>query len=106
MFKRLREEWMYWRFRNITRRRQRLVMRFRARRQPSMSGAFRPRTRGAAMSMPTRSGSGSARGLLFAVVVAAILAVINAARAQHGIDLIDIILLGGLTYAYLRYGNG
>ena len=101
MIKRLREEWLYWRFRNITRRRQLLQARLRTRfrRQPSMARAFR--ARGTAMYAPTRSTGG--RGLLFVAAVAAILALVNTFLVSN--FLLNLVLLAGLTYAYIRTGK-
>jgi len=107
VIKRLREEWLYWRFRNITRRRQLLQARLRTRirRQPSMARAFR--ARGTAMYTPTRGSGG--RALLFVAAVAAILAVVNTyfqVALRTGPSLwLDLVLLAGLTYAYIRTGN-
>ena len=100
MFKGLREWWMYWRYRNVTRRWQLLKPRLHWRRPaPVNTSAFRPR--GAAMYMPTRRGNG--RGLLFVTGVSAILAVVNALLRPP--FALDILLLAGLTYAYLQYGG-
>lgn len=101
MIKRLREEWLYWRYRNITRRRQLLQLRLRTRlrRQPSAGRAARAaRARGMAMNMQTRSGN--ARGLLFVAVAAAVLAIVN---TFVGLSfLFNLVLLAGLAYAYIR----
>lgn len=100
VFKGLREWWMYWRYRNITRRWQLLKPRLRLRRQaPVNMGSFRPR--GAAAYMPTRRGNG--RGLLFVAAVAAVLAVVNALLNPP--FALDILLLAGMTYAYLQFGG-
>jgi len=103
LIKRLREEWLYWRYRNITRRRQLLQARLRTRfrRQPSMSSAFRPRARGTAMYMPARSGN--ARGLLFVAAAAAVLAVFNTFVISN--LWLNLLLLAGMAYAYIRTGN-
>ncbi len=105
MFKRLREEWMYWRFRNITRNRQRLRIWLRQRRpsRAKMSTMSRPRARGAAMYSPYRN-TGN-RGLLFVAIVAAVLTVANVALPRLGVTntlLYDLLLLFAVTYAYLR----
>ena len=99
MFKSVREWWMYWRFRNITRRWQLLKPRLRLRRQPHMRTA--PRARGTAMYMPTRSSH--ARGLIFVAVAAAVLAVVNALLGQ--IFWLDVLLFAGMAFAYMQYSR-
>jgi hypothetical protein len=105
LIKRLREEWLYWRFRNITRRRQLLQARLRTRlrRQPSAGRAFR--ARGTAVYMPTRSSYG--RGLLFVAAAAAVLALVDyvLGAGLHPPFLVNTLLLAGLAYAYIRTGN-
>jgi len=105
VFKRLREEWMYWRFRNITRNHQRLRIWLRQRR-PSRARVQtmpHPRARGAAQYTPYRQ-TGN-RGLLFVALVAAVLTIANVALPRLGVTntlLYDLLLLGAVTYAYLR----
>ena len=103
MFKRLREWWIYWRYRNITRRWQLLRPRLmRLRRQPQMPGSpMRPRARGTAMYAPTRSSN--ARGLLFLTVSAAVLAVVNTLLGPSLV--LDVILFAGMAYAYIQYAR-
>lgn len=103
MFKRLREEWLYWRYRNITRRWQLLrprLMRLRLRRQPQFnSGAAR--MRGTAMYMPTRSAN--TRGLVFVAVAAAVLAVVNTFTFVRGSFWLDVLIFAALAYGYVQY---
>ena len=97
MIKRLRIWWMYWHYRNITRRWQRLKPRLRH--QPHVRTA--PRARGTAMYMPTRSSN--ARGLLFVAVAAAVLAVVNALLGPH--FWLDVLLFAGMAFAYMQYSH-
>ena len=99
MIKRLRIWWMYWRYRNITRRWQRLKPRLRLRHQPHVRAA--PRMRGTAMYMPTRSSN--ARGLIFVAVAAAVIAVVNALLGQ--ILWLDVLLFVGMAFAYMQYSR-
>lgn len=105
MLQRLREWWLYWRYRNITRRRQLLQarLRVRLRRQPSMARAFR--SRGTATYTPRRSGN--SRGLIFVVVVAAVLAVVNAFLGLGATiwNWLDLVLLAAMIYAYMLMGK-
>lgn len=104
MIKRLQEWWMYWRYRNITRRWQLLKPKLRMRRQmPVGSAAFR--ARGSAMYMPRSRGGG--RGLAFIAVVAAVLACVNyLLRLGPSIfNWIDLVILVALSYVYLQYGG-
>ena len=102
VFKRLREEWLYWRYRNITRRWLLLKPRLRARRhQPSVGTA--PRARGTAMFYQTRVGT--ARGLVFVVLAAAVLAVVNTLLHQQGVYWLDIVLFVAMAYAYTQYSG-
>ncbi len=105
VFKKLREEWMYWRFRNITRNRQRLRIWLRQRRpsRAKVNTMPHPRARGAALYSPYRT-TGN-RGLLFVAIVAAVLTVANVALPRLGVTntlLSDLLLLFAITYAYLR----
>ena len=103
MIKRLRIWWMYWRFRNITRRWQLLKPRLRLRHQPHVRAA--PRARGTAMYMPTRSTS-HARGLIFVAVVAAVLAVVNALVGPSFPHFwLDVLLFAGMAFAYMQYSH-
>ena len=104
MIKRLREEWLYWRYRNITRRRQLMQARLRTRlrRQPSVNRAFRAR----GTAVYTTRGSGNSRGLLFVAVVSLVLAVVNTyfvvdlrASPSFWLDLALIVVMG---YAYIK----
>ena len=99
MIKRLRIWWMYWRYRNITRRWQLLKPRLRLRHQPHVRAA--PRARGTAMYMPTRSRN--ARGLIFVAVAAAVLAVVNALLGPH--FWLDVLLFAGMAFAYMQYSH-
>ena len=99
MIKRLRIWWMYWRYRNITRRWQLLKPRLRLRHQPHVRAA--PRARGTAMYMPTRSSN--ARGLIFVAVAAAVLAVVNALLGPH--FWLDVLLFAGMAFAYMQYSH-
>ena len=100
MIKRLRIWWMYWRYRNITRRWQRLKPRLRP--QPHIRAA--PRARGTAMYMPTRSSN--ARGLIFVAVAAAVLAVVNAlVGPSFPHVLLDVLLFAGMAFAYMQYSR-
>ena len=99
MIKRLRIWWMYWRYRNITRRWQRIKPRLRLRHQPHVRAA--PRARGTAMYMPTRSRN--ARGLIFVAVAAAVLAVVNALLGSH--FWLDVLLFAGMAFAYMQYSH-
>ena len=102
MIKRLRIWWMYWRFRNITRRWQLLKPRLRLRHQPHVRAA--PRARGTAMYMPTRSSN--ARGLIFVAVVAAVLAVVNALVGPSFPHFwLDVLLFAGMSFAYMQYSH-
>lgn len=101
MFKRLREEWLYWRYRNITRRWLLLKPRLRARRQPPVGTATR--ARGTAMFYQTRVGS--PRGLVFVALAAAVLAVFNTLLGRQGVDLLDIVLFVAMAYAYTQYSG-
>lgn len=98
MFKGLREWWMYWRYRNVTRRWQLLKPRLR-RQAPVNSASFRPR--GAAAYMPMRRGNG--RGLLFVAIVSVVLAVVNVLLTPS--LPLDLLLLAGMTYAYLQFSG-
>ncbi len=107
VIKRLREEWLYWRYRNITRRRQLLQARLRTRlrSQPSVSRAFR--ARGTA-TYTTRGGSNN-RGLLFVAVVSLVLTLVNtyfvvALHAAPSLWL-DLALIAGMGYAYIKLGR-
>ena len=103
MIKRLRIWWMYWRYRNITRRWQLLKPRLRLRHQPHVRAA--PRARGTAMYMPTRSTS-HARGLIFVAVVAAVLAVVNALVGPSFPHFwLDVLLFAGMAFAYMQYSR-
>lgn len=103
MFKRLSECWLYWRYRNITRRWQLLRPRLmRLRRQPQMQGAP-ARARGTAMYVRTRGGN--ARGLIFAIVAAAALAVINQVIPRSYQFVLDVLLFAGMAYAYAQYSG-
>jgi hypothetical protein len=103
VIKRLRIWWMYWRFRNITRRWQLLKPRLRLRHQPHVRAA--PRARGTAMYMPTRSTS-HARGLIFVAVVAAVLAVVNALVGPSVPHFwLDVLLFAGMAFAYMQYSR-
>ena len=97
MIKRLRIWWMYWRYRNVTRRWQ--LLKPRLRRQPHIRAA--PRARGTAMYMPTRSSN--ARGLIFVAVAAAVIAVVNALLGQ--ILWLDVLLFAGMACAYMQYSH-
>jgi hypothetical protein len=99
VIKRLRIWWMYWRYRNITRRWQLLKPRLRLRHQPHVRAA--PRARGTAMYMPTRSSN--ARGLIFVAVAAAVLAVVNALLGPH--FWLDVLLFAGMAFAYMQYSH-
>ena len=99
MIKRLRIWWMYWRYRNLTRRWQRLKPRLRLWHQPHVRAA--PRARGTSMYMPTRSRN--ARGLLFVTVAAAVLAVVNALLGPH--FWLDVLLFAGMAFAYMQYSH-
>ena len=102
MIKRLRIWWMYWRYRNITRRWQLLKPRLRLRHQPHVRAA--PRMRGTAMYMPTRSSN--ARGLLFVAVTAAVLAVVNALLGPSFPHFwLDVLLFAGMAFAYMQYSH-
>ena len=102
MIKRLRIWWMYWRYRNITRRWQLLKPRLRLRHQPHVRAA--PRARGTAMYMPTRSSN--ARGLLFVTVAAAVLAVVNALVGPSVPHFwLDVLLFAGMAFAYMQYSH-
>lgn len=106
MIKRLRIWWMYWRYRNITRRWQRLKPRLRLRHQPHVRAT--PRVRGTAMYMPTRSSN--ARGLIFVAVAAAVLAIVNALVEQYvGPSFpsfwLDVLLFAGMAFAYMQYSR-
>lgn len=104
MIKRLREEWLYWRYRNITRRRQLMQARLRTRlrRQPSVSRAFRAR----GTAVYTTTGSSNSRGLLFVAVVSLVLALVNTygAVALHATPSFwhDIALIVVMGYAYIK----
>ncbi len=101
MFKRLREEWIYWRYRNITRRWQLLRPRLmRLRRRPAVSVGS-ARARGTAMYSTTRPGN--ARGLVFAAVAAAILTVVNTLIGTY--FWLDLALFAGMAYAYTQYAG-
>ena len=102
MFKRLREEWLYWRYRNITRRWQLLRPRLlRLRRQPQINRST-ARMRGTAMYMPTRSSNN--RGLAFVAVVAAVLAVVNSFLLRTASPTWpDLIIFAVLAYGYIQY---
>jgi hypothetical protein len=98
VIKRLREEWLYWRYRNITRRRQLMQARLRTRlrRPPSVNRAFRAR----GTAMYTTRGSGNSWGLLFVAAVALVLAVVNTYLApSFWLDLALIVVMG---YAYIK----
>jgi hypothetical protein len=100
VIKRLRIWWMYWRYRNITRRWQRLKQRLRH--QPHVRAA--PRARGTAMYMPTRSSN--ARGLIFVAVAAAVLAVVNALVGPSVPHFwLDVLLFAGMAFAYMQYSH-
>jgi hypothetical protein len=106
VIKRLRIWWMYWRYRNITRRWQLLKPRLRLRHQPHVRAT--PRVRGTAMYMPTRSSN--ARGLIFVAVAAAVLAVVNALVEQYvGPSFphfwLDVLLFAGMAFAYMQYSH-
>ncbi|HKO24488.1 MAG TPA: hypothetical protein VJY65_07065 [Chloroflexota bacterium] len=102
MIKRLRIWWMYWRYRNITRRWQLLKPRLRLRHQPHVRAA--PRARGTAMYMPTRSSN--ARGLLFVAVAAAVLAVVNVLVGPSFPHFwLDVLLFAGMAFAYMQYSH-
>ena len=102
MIKRLRIWWMYWRYRNITRRWQLLKPRLRLRHQPHVRAT--PRARGTAMYMPTRSRN--ARGLLFVAVTAAVLAVVNALVGPSFPHFwLDVLLFAGMAFAYMQYSH-
>jgi len=107
VIKRLREEWLYWRYRNITRRRQLLQARLRTRlrRQPSVSRTFRAR----GTATYTTRGSSNSRGLLFVAVVSLVLALVNtyfAVVLRAGPSLwLDIALIVGMGYAYIKLGR-
>jgi hypothetical protein len=106
VIKRLRIWWMYWRYRNITRRWQLLKPRLRLRHQPHVRAT--PRVRGTAMYMPTRSSN--ARGLIFVAVAAAVLAVVNALVEQYvGPSFphfwLDLLLFAGMAFAYMQYSH-
>jgi hypothetical protein len=91
---------MYWRYRNITRRWQRLKPRLWH--QPHVRAA--PRARGTAMYMPTRSSN--ARGLIFVAVVAAVLAVVNALVGPSVPHFwLDVLLFAGMAFAYMQYSH-
>lgn len=101
MFKRLREWWIYWRYRNITRRWQLLRPRLlRLRRPPQMNGSP-ARARGTAMYVRTRGSN--ARGLAFVTVAAAVLAVVNYLLGPQ--LLLDVVLFAGMAYAYIQYAR-
>ncbi|HZS86134.1 MAG TPA: hypothetical protein VFE42_01420 [Chloroflexota bacterium] len=101
VFKRLSEWWLYWRYRNITRRWQLLRPRLqRLRRQPQFQN-IPARARGTAMYVPQRGGR--ARGLVFVAVASAILAVLNTAIPAGYRTIVDVLLLAGMAYAYTQY---
>lgn len=99
MFKSVREWWMYWRYRNVTRRWQMLKPRLRLWR-PRPNFSSQARARGTAMYMPTRS-SGNVRGLMFVVVAAAVLAVVNAVLGASW--WLDVILFAAMAVAYVQF---
>jgi hypothetical protein len=101
VIKRLREEWLYWRYRNITRRRQLLQARLRTRlrRQPSVSRAFRAR----GTAMYTTQGARNGRGLLFVAVVSLVLTVVNIFLVTS--LWLDLALIAGMGYAYIKLGR-
>lgn len=107
MFNKLRQEWMYWRFRNITRRRQLLRARFRQRqRKPIVPAAFRSRGVSSAYVSSYRP-THRTRGLWILAIAAAVLTVANIALALAGLRpplpfLLDVVIVGGLAYGYLR----
>ena len=102
MIKRLRIWWMYWRYRNITRRWQLLKPRLRLRHQPHVRAA--PRARGTAMYMPARSSN--ARGLIFVAVAAAVLAVVNVLLGPSFPHFwLDVLLFAGMAFAYMQYSH-
>jgi len=107
VFDKLRQEWMYWRFRNITRRRQVLRARFRQRqRKPIVPAAFRARGVSDAYVSSYRP-THRARGLWLLAVAAAVLTVVNIALASAGVRaplpfLLDVVIAGGLAYGYVR----
>lgn len=102
VFKRLREEWLYWRYRNITRRWQLLRPRLmRLRHQPQINRSA-ARMRGTAMYMPTRSSNG--RGLAFVAVAAAVLAVVNVLLPSTVASFwLDLVIFAALAYGYMQY---
>jgi len=107
VFNKLRQEWMYWRFRNITRRRQLLRARFRQRqRKPIVPAAFRSRGVSNAYVSSYRP-THRTRGLWLLAITAAILTAVNIVLALSGFGssprfLLDVAIVAGLAYAYLR----
>jgi hypothetical protein len=101
VIKRVREWWIYWRYRNITRRWQLLRPRLMRLRRGAQVPVGTARARGTAMYTPYRNRN--ARGLGFVAASAAVLAVIN--YLINPPIALDILLFAGMAYAYIQYGG-
>jgi hypothetical protein len=98
LFRRMRENWMYWRFRNITRNRMRLQSWWNRRRSGSMP--YRPRA-----SAQTIYSTRSRRSLIaFAALILLLTALTSAERYVYispplGYGLGTLIVVGSLYWA-------
>ena len=98
VFKRIRDFWVYWKFRNITSRQ----MKFRARMKSR--GAVQPtpgRARG--MSKTPAGRRTQFEGLYALAALAALLALVNVATHSYSsFSLLDIVVTVCTTYVYLN----
>lgn len=95
--KELRVRWMYWRFRNITRNRQRLAARWSLRRSPRPIYSV-PSNRG---SRPSAGGRSSRSARSWTLLVASVIAISVIQHYGNGQDIVFIADIAVLAAAYL-----
>jgi len=107
MWKELRTRWMYWRYRNITRTRQRFQLKWAARR--NKNPVYMAPTGRGIRPVRTIGATGMARTWLLLVVVAFSMALLQhySGPSNNGsdIDLVgDIAILGAAYFVWLKTG--
>lgn len=107
MFKKLQENWLYWRFRFITRRWLEMKRWWREVRMPRAYSGGGTRFRGMAAINPyARTGIDARRGIAYIVVLAAALTALQqVAPSSQGLSfgMLFVAVVVAITFAFARF---
>ena len=106
MFKKLQENWLYWKFRFITRRWLEMKRFWRERRAPRAYPMSAARFRGLSSVNPyVRGGQRATRGIAYVLVLSAALTALQEAVKSQGLSfgVLFLLIVLAVTYVFARF---